>query len=307
MPNAVYYPDLCGPDEPFWDANLTWYTETPSVPNCLQKTALLWLPCLLLFLVGVPSLLCTAASPRKSRTLPTSSIFVARAVLHLLLLVPVVVEYFLVPSPSPADLQFVIVFPLALVFSLVLLYRDWGVGRANSGLKFFFWTLLTVLFAPFFAGSVESLGSGLDAGLPACRIVIYALILLLEATQFVSADLNRSFSQVGAPYPSKLTFNWLNRLFPRGADYKAGPISQEDFPRLTDNIQVEGINERFFSRLDKRKSVNVLPVLVGSFWNVILDSAVWQLCEVLGIFFNVQALRWFIRSLQDADSLAWHK
>nr|CAD7448332.1 unnamed protein product [Timema bartmani] len=44
---AEWMDSYCG--SPFWDANLTWYTEHPDLTPCFQKTVLIWLPSALLW------------------------------------------------------------------------------------------------------------------------------------------------------------------------------------------------------------------------------------------------------------------
>ncbi|XP_037779151.1 canalicular multispecific organic anion transporter 2-like, partial [Penaeus monodon] len=39
---------FCGSQ--FWDANLTWYTDTPQFTPCFERTVLVWIPCGFLWL-----------------------------------------------------------------------------------------------------------------------------------------------------------------------------------------------------------------------------------------------------------------
>ena len=39
----------CG-NSPFWDWNVTWYGERPDLTSCFQRSVLIWLPCLFLWL-----------------------------------------------------------------------------------------------------------------------------------------------------------------------------------------------------------------------------------------------------------------
>jgi hypothetical protein len=43
--SIVFCPDA------FWDANLTWYTDTPDFTACFHQTVLVYLPCLVAILV----------------------------------------------------------------------------------------------------------------------------------------------------------------------------------------------------------------------------------------------------------------
>ncbi|XP_065206733.1 multidrug resistance-associated protein 1-like isoform X2 [Planococcus citri] len=40
--------ESCG--SPFWDSNLTWYAENPDFTECFKKTALIWIPCIYLWI-----------------------------------------------------------------------------------------------------------------------------------------------------------------------------------------------------------------------------------------------------------------
>ena len=41
---------LCGPTHPWLDTSQSWYTPDPDLQPCLYKSALVWLPCALLWL-----------------------------------------------------------------------------------------------------------------------------------------------------------------------------------------------------------------------------------------------------------------
>ncbi|XP_035389253.1 canalicular multispecific organic anion transporter 2 isoform X2 [Electrophorus electricus] len=43
---------LCGPELPFWEPNLTLHAEIPDLPQCFQLTVLAWTPCVYLWLVS---------------------------------------------------------------------------------------------------------------------------------------------------------------------------------------------------------------------------------------------------------------
>ena len=44
------FKSLCG-DDPFWDANLTWHTDLPEFSFCFRKTALIWGPCAVFWII----------------------------------------------------------------------------------------------------------------------------------------------------------------------------------------------------------------------------------------------------------------
>uniref|UniRef100_A0A673VWA1 Canalicular multispecific organic anion transporter 2-like n=1 Tax=Salmo trutta TaxID=8032 RepID=A0A673VWA1_SALTR len=47
---------LCGPKLPFWEANQTFHTDSPDLPECFQLSVLSWLPCVYLWLACPPYL-----------------------------------------------------------------------------------------------------------------------------------------------------------------------------------------------------------------------------------------------------------
>ncbi|KAE8746345.1 ABC-transporter, subfamily C member 06 [Frankliniella occidentalis] len=50
MDSQTYLEQFCGGK--FWDANLTWYTESPDFTDCFHRTTILWVPFALLWLLS---------------------------------------------------------------------------------------------------------------------------------------------------------------------------------------------------------------------------------------------------------------
>ena len=49
-PDSGAFKSLCG-ESPFWDRNLTWDTDLPEFSTCFRKTALIWGPCAVFWVI----------------------------------------------------------------------------------------------------------------------------------------------------------------------------------------------------------------------------------------------------------------
>jgi ATP-binding cassette subfamily C (CFTR/MRP) protein 1 len=75
--------ELCS--GPLWDVNLTWYTDQPDFTPCFHKTVLVYLPCIVLWILAPLEL--WVGGQAGGRTIPWSWVNVTKLALDFLLVV----------------------------------------------------------------------------------------------------------------------------------------------------------------------------------------------------------------------------
>ncbi|KAK7929186.1 hypothetical protein WMY93_005581 [Mugilogobius chulae] len=140
--------ELSGLD-PFWDWNLTWYTEQPDLTQCFQQTVLVWSPCIYLWTCSPLYLLYLQLRAPGAR-LPLSSLCCVKTAVAAILLCCCLVELLYIYALKEEMHQSLVVLlgPLLHIISLVLAVCVIQVERlkgvSSSILLFFFWLLLVL-------------------------------------------------------------------------------------------------------------------------------------------------------------------
>ncbi|XP_050728277.1 multidrug resistance-associated protein 1-like isoform X2 [Eriocheir sinensis] len=223
-----------------WDANLTWYADTPQFPRCFERTVLAWVPCVFLWVLAPVETHFIIRS--HDRDVPWSWVNVSKLAGSLVLLMLQLIDFFhalyqwMVGEPvygvhfvTPAFL-FVSLF---LQFSLVIVERKRGFQ--SSGYLFLFWVLAVACFLPEFLSHIyagpHQEGEGVSFG---TFMVFYPLtVLMLVFNCFGDAppryvhypQSQKSCPETGASFLSKLTFSWMDSLIWKG--YKQ-PLENSD-------------------------------------------------------------------------------
>ncbi|XP_065568544.1 multidrug resistance-associated protein 1-like isoform X2 [Artemia franciscana] len=225
--DPLYY--YCG--SPLWDANITWNTDNPDFTDCFQKTVLVWVPCIWLWLFSLLELYYIYSS--KTRLIPWTALNIIKTVVNLLLITLCIIDFaWAVDSESagrlpvfPADIYTPLIKCATLVLSLVLLIAGKRRGIRSSGVLFIFWLLLSICGAVTYrtqimraTDPVESVNTfTFTTYMIYYPLVIFMLFLncfsdappTYEASELKS---EKPSPELGASFVSMLTFSWFDKL-----------------------------------------------------------------------------------------------
>ncbi|XP_063866337.1 multidrug resistance-associated protein 1-like isoform X3 [Scylla paramamosain] len=220
---------FCG--SPLWDANLTWYTDTPQLPRCFERTVLAWIPCAFLWVLAPLETYYIIHS--RDKHVPWSWVNLSKLVGSLVLLLLQLVDFFhalhqwrvgepiyAVHFVTPA-LLFVSLF---LQSAVVLVERKRGFQ--SSGYLFLFWLLCVVCFLPEYVSHISAgpyqEGEGVNFGTFMVFYPVTVGILLIHCfgdapPRYVHYPRSHKYCpEVSASFLSKITFSWINSLIWKG-------------------------------------------------------------------------------------------
>ncbi|CAH1406919.1 unnamed protein product [Nezara viridula] len=255
--------NFCG--SRFWDANITWNTESPRLTHCMEKTVF-WIPCFFLWIFLVIDLFYIYTS--KSRNIPWNWRNILKLVSLSLLMVLNVFEFlynlFRSDPTYPVDVYTPVIkaISLALCITLVIFHRKHG--QRTSGLLFLFWFLVAFLGFSSFYTSIE--GQILDEQTEILRIsnitsycLSFLMLLLycvsdLPPTQSEHPPVTNSNPEDGAPYPSRLLLSWFDTMVYKG--YKRPLVESDLWPMKYTDAATQIFNHfnRFWLAEQKKKN-----------------------------------------------------
>ncbi|CAH0714292.1 unnamed protein product, partial [Brenthis ino] len=221
--------DFCG--SKFWDSNLTWYTENPEFTPCLEKTVLVWIPCLYLWVAALLDLFYILNS--KERNIPWNLLNISKLVITCLLIVLKFVDLGVTVHKSSkededvfnADYYSPIVKILTFILSALLLYYNRKFGMRASGVLFFFWVLLILAGIPQLRSEVlmhyrKTEDENVQYNFVSYMIYFPLIVLMFILNCFADLpprDTPYKFEKNQCPesasgFPSRLTFSWFDPL-----------------------------------------------------------------------------------------------
>jgi len=142
--------DFCGTT--FWDLDVTWNTDTPDFTPCFQKTVLVWVPCIFLWLFTPLEIFYAKSSI--NRNIPFGFLNVSKLILSGLLIILTIVDLVVAFANSddievyPVDYYSPVIKIATFALSAVLLEANRRCGLRTSGLQFLFWTFLLIFGIP---------------------------------------------------------------------------------------------------------------------------------------------------------------
>ncbi|KAL1139319.1 hypothetical protein AAG570_006305 [Ranatra chinensis] len=212
----------------FQDSNLTWYTENPYLAPCFEKTVLVWVPCIFLWVFSSLDIFYIVIS--KTENIPWNWRNISKLGVNGLLIVIALIDfiYALLNYQNGSEIYPVdIVTPvikivsLALCFVLTLMHRKRG--QRSSGVLFLFWLLASVLGIPEFRTDLESYLTyeAYNQVTKVTYMIYFCLEVLLLFLNFF-ADLEPKESkypkvkkpcpEAASSFPSRITFSWFDSL-----------------------------------------------------------------------------------------------
>ncbi|XP_076329549.1 multidrug resistance-associated protein 1-like [Tachypleus tridentatus] len=134
---------------PFWDLQVTWYTNQPDFTPCFHNSILIWIPCIFLWLL-VPVEV-TRTRKRKGPPLPWTLLTMSKLLFCLGLIVLTLTDLiFKVKLQNEGEavsrVEFCSAYTKIITFVLVffLIFRDKRLGRKSSGVLFLYWFFLAL-------------------------------------------------------------------------------------------------------------------------------------------------------------------
>uniref|UniRef100_A0AAR2LA44 ATP-binding cassette, sub-family C (CFTR/MRP), member 2 n=1 Tax=Pygocentrus nattereri TaxID=42514 RepID=A0AAR2LA44_PYGNA len=231
----------------------------PDLPVCVERTVLVWVPLAFLWF-RAPWHLATLFKKTPPKA-PLSKLYICKQVLVSLLFLTAVSElaatfgedYGSANKKNPPVLYanpalFVVSWLLVMLLQEAVRRREKAV---DSGSLFLFWLLQVVCEIFSFQSLLrEALKEGEIASRPHFHLFYIAyglklIALVLSAMADVPPDLQdmaKKNPEVGAPFLSRITFNWFNRMIFKG--YKR-PLVLEDMWELNEMDSTGYISQRF--------------------------------------------------------------
>ncbi|KAJ6656004.1 hypothetical protein lerEdw1_004589 [Lerista edwardsae] len=218
--------------EPFWDWNVTWYTESPDLPKCFQNSILVWLPCL--YLWGCFPLYFAYLRRHDRGYIQMSALNKAKTALGLSLWIVCWADLFYSfweRSRSIFQAPVYLVSPtllgITMLLATFLIQYERMKGVQSSGVLLLFWlTALACATVTFRSKIMRALaGAGVDVFRDATFYIYFALVL----TQLVlscfperpplfskTVSVPNPCPESGASFLSRITFWWITGLMIQG-------------------------------------------------------------------------------------------
>ncbi|XP_050310916.1 multidrug resistance-associated protein 1 isoform X2 [Anthonomus grandis grandis] len=149
---------FCGSE--FWNSSLTWNNTDPTFTPCFEKTVLVWIPCLFLWLFSSLEIYYIANS--KNKNIPMNWLNSLKLAVTGALCVLMLSDFItsLQSSNSDSDVSTVDIYtPLlklvTFILSAIFIYYNKKHGLQTSGLLFIFWFLASLFGAPQFRTEIR--------------------------------------------------------------------------------------------------------------------------------------------------------
>ncbi|XP_027847516.1 multidrug resistance-associated protein 1 isoform X2 [Aphis gossypii] len=217
---------FCG--SPFWDWNLSWNTTDPDVTLCFEKTALIWSPCLFLWLFTPLEVYYLVHS--RYRDIPWNWLNLTKlggaALLCLLSIIDIAYAIIQYSSGMPiysVDFYTPLVKLITFGLVMVLITANRARGLRSSGLIFLFW--LSLAFCGIVQYRTEFRLAFSDVPSEKYQLISYMVYYPLVLIQFVLnffadsdprlsdyAPVEKPCPEMKASYPSRILFTWFDAL-----------------------------------------------------------------------------------------------
>ncbi|XP_014612656.1 PREDICTED: multidrug resistance-associated protein 1 isoform X4 [Polistes canadensis] len=218
---------FCG--SKFWDANLTWNTDDPDLTECFQKSVLIWVPCLFLWIFSAMEVYYLLNSRRKN--IPYTWLYISKQVLTAALIVLTVVDLgkaiYNIPYETVYNVDYVtpVIKIVSFVLAGTLLFYNKKYGMRTSGLLFLFWFFLVLCGIVQFRSLLIRYSNEELTYLFVSYMIYYSLVMSMFLLNFfVDAEpkyseyplVERPCPEQNSSFPSRLTFAWFDALAWKG-------------------------------------------------------------------------------------------
>ncbi|XP_051530363.1 ATP-binding cassette sub-family C member 3-like isoform X2 [Myxocyprinus asiaticus] len=259
---------LCGSKLPFWEPNLTLYTDLPDLPECFQLSILPWTPCIFLWVTSPFYILYLK---RNSRGYIMMSILNRiKTVLGLILWIVCWTDLFSAfhemnqDHPKP-PIYFVtpLIVGMTMLLATFLIQFERLRGVQSSGVLFIFWTISVLCAIVPFRSKIMHTNqeNGVKDKLRFTTFYIYFGLTLLELILSCFNEKPPLFSSVvtdpnacpetTAGFLSKMTFWWFTSMAIKG--YKS-PLENKDLWSLNKHDSSEMVVPNLLNEWEVEKS-----------------------------------------------------
>eukprot|EP00095_Tigriopus_kingsejongensis_P008533 maker-scaffold81_size397536-snap-gene-2.18 protein:Tk08533 transcript:maker-scaffold81_size397536-snap-gene-2.18-mRNA-1 annotation:"multidrug resistance-associated protein 1 isoform x4" len=244
--------------DPFWDLNTTWFTLDPDFTHCFHQTALVYVPCGLLWLLAPLEIYWINAS--QSRHIRWNLINVAKCISIALCIILDVISLSLslgyfgnnTSWLSLSDILAPLIVFLTHALALILTLMNKKMGLTSSGILFTFWFVLVITSGLTFAsvvrfGAFRTITSSWSVEQSMIYTIYFPLVVAISFLTFwadpppvyweVEDQVDVPSPEMYASFPSKIAFGWIDTLIKMGWQT---PLNQRNIfdlnPNLTTNI-----------------------------------------------------------------------
>ncbi|XP_076389766.1 multidrug-Resistance like Protein 1 isoform X2 [Megachile rotundata] len=215
---------FCG--SKFWDNDLAWNTTDPDVPECFQKTVLVWAPCAFLWLFSATEVYYFLNSKRKN--IPYTWLFITKQVLMLTLILLSIIDIGNAIHRSNyeqvynVDYYTPFIKIVTFIITVVLVIYNRKYGMRTSGLLFLFWFLLALCGLVQYRSIIRSYIIKGQVTYPFISYMIYypIVVLLFFLNFLVDAEpkyseypkVDKPCPEQGSSFPAKVFFTWFDSM-----------------------------------------------------------------------------------------------
>ncbi|XP_018340399.1 PREDICTED: multidrug resistance-associated protein 1 isoform X3 [Trachymyrmex septentrionalis] len=328
----------------FWDANLTWYTNDPDLTECFQKTILVWVPCIFLWIFSAMEAYYLLNSKR--RNVPYTWLFISKQVLTVGLILLSIVDLGVAIHESTfrmvysVDYYTPIVKIVSFMLASTLMQYNRKHGMRTSGLLFLFWFFLAICGCVQYRSFVNKFIKGAEPTYSLVSYMIYyPIVVILFVLNFL-VDAEPKFSEYptvespcpeqGSSFPSRIIFAWFDSLAWKGfrkpletSDlWSMNPedMATEIVPKfdkywnknLRKTDEVENVKASYrqtsgqvdFNNIRKKKVASILPPICKAFGATFMFGAFLKLIQDIMTFISPQILKLLI-SFIEGDEPMW--
>ncbi|XP_060527505.1 multidrug resistance-associated protein 1-like [Cylas formicarius] len=258
---------LCG--SPFWNSSLSWDTNDPDFTKCFEKTVLVWIPCVFLWIFSPLEVYYIKNS--KDRDIPwnwkNSLKFLATALLCANCLSDLIVNADAAYGP-PVNTYTPLVKLASFALAGTLAFYNKRYGLQSSGLLFLFWFFTAVLATFQFRTEIRTVkreGAPDDQYEYVSYLVYYPLVVAMfllncfgEGTPRVYqyAKAKKKNPEDSCSFPSRITFLYLDPMLFKGF---RKPLQAKDMWDMRPDDSAEAIVPVFEGYFNKAlaKSKNI--------------------------------------------------
>ncbi|CAL4102207.1 unnamed protein product, partial [Meganyctiphanes norvegica] len=298
---------LCG--QPAWEVSAsTWSTDEPELGICLERTLLLWVPCVLFWLIGIPHLVFLRRKIKDR--IPWTALAYTRTMCAILLVVTGIVELFWVVlqlainSPRmlvmTADIFASIILCITYVLQLVIVLESHRRSVQSNTVIWLFSLMMFLCSIPEF----KTISKGIIQRYLAMSAVIEATFMIqffTYITMVIAQTLHDSPSKIKhselsknaspeqwASLPNRMTFSWAFPLMWKGF---RSQVTHQDLYDLPNHHTAPVLSKtliKYIERNEKRvinKKTSIAWMLASCLKKDLLITAIlYAIYEILSFF-----------------------
>ncbi|XP_018335871.1 multidrug resistance-associated protein 1-like isoform X2 [Agrilus planipennis] len=312
----------------FWNLNLTWYTKDPKFTNCFERTILIWIPCVFLWVFSFVDIYFFRSSKNKdipwkfcnATKLGITVFLIALAFFELIL--PLLSKTIIVTVDILTPILKLLTFSLS-AFLLIFNKKN---GFGSSGLLFMFWFLLVICGIPQLRSEIQR--NNYQASVSFHSHVVYfiyyagAIVMLIlncfadevpKITKY--PGLKKLWPEDRYSFPSRITFVWFNSLIWRGFKHPLNksdlwelnheeraneilPCFEKNWKRCSESYHeasYKGVSEEVTllncPNKKKKKQASIIPAVIRTFWPMLMCGSIFKFIFDCFLFVNPYILK----------------